>query len=127
MNIKEFFNKNFKKGYAISENCVLVNMDSYLIYPRSDNGLHIIISVILNNKEVHYDIDWGTLDSYQDIRLRKILKLNPFETESKMSYINNSTKYKIYNIVNGWKNYNEYLKNLRNLEDEKINNDNVVF
>ena len=89
------------------------------------------MEVCLNNKNILYNIDWYIVKDYTNIILNKILKVAKdfkgiIAKEEYSTKINNSTKYKIYNIIKAWINYNNYLVNLNKLSSIK-ETDDILF
>lgn len=117
MKLSDFFKKHFREGFKISSNCKIINMYMYYSPYTTYENENVIIEIEINNQKIKYLCDYY-LNKYQEVKLHKVIEIDKnfyHKSEFKITEITNDSKIKIYNIINAWKNYNRYLKNINNL------------
>lgn len=127
--IKSFFKKEFKDGYFINPNCKIIDIYSYYTDFLGYETEKFVITINLHgtNKKYEFDDDSEKLTLHSIKKITKVGKRFIYEKEWNETKINKSSKFKIYNIVKAWKNYNKYLKNIENLKNENIKEEDILF
>ena len=129
MKLRVFFKKEFKDGYLINPNCKIIDIYNYYCYYLGHETERFIVTINLHGENIKYDFD----DDSEELRLYKIKEITKvgksfsYKKEWNETKINKSSTFKIYNIIRAWKNYNKYLKNLENLKNNNIKEEDILF
>lgn len=129
MKLRVFFKKEFKDGYFINPNCKIIDIYNYYSYYLGYETERFVITINLHGENIKYDFD----DNNENFKLYRIKKMEKrgkrffYDTEFSETKINKSSKFKIYNIIKAWKNYNKYLKNIENLKTDNIKEEDILF
>lgn len=107
MKLRVFFKKEFKDGYFINPNCKITDIYNYYHFFGGYKREKFIVIINL-----------------QGTNMKKRLSYDKEFDEAK---INKSSKFKIYSIIEAWKNYNNYLKNIEDLKSKNIKEKDILF
>ena len=107
MKLRVFFKKEFKDGYFINPNCKITDIYNYYHFFSGYKREKFIVTINL-----------------QGTNMKKRLSYDKEFDEAK---INKSSKFKIYSIIEAWRNYNNYLKNIEYLKSKNIKEKDILF